>query len=111
MEGFEWDVGAGVIGKHAESFWYAFIDLQESPQGWHPRVFFVPSRWVAEFVKPEFSRKIYFLPGTAKNLSEERWDMVSGYLANNADAKDWANTWPEHLLCKWGKSDQTEVTG
>ena len=29
-EGYEWDVGASVIGKHRESFWYAFIDLQEN---------------------------------------------------------------------------------
>jgi hypothetical protein len=103
-EGYEWDVGAGVIGRHSESFWYAFVDLREGPQGWSPRVFFVPSRWVAEFVKPDFSRYVYFLPDTAKELTLERWDLVEGYLAEREEAVAWARAWPEHLLCKWGKT-------
>jgi hypothetical protein len=72
-EGYLWDVGAGVIGQYRESFWYAFIDLQEHQEGstehkkgWTPVVFFVPSRWVAEFVKPDFTRFMYFLPTKAK---------------------------------------------
>lgn len=47
-EGFEWYVNADVIGKHRESFWYAFVDLQEQDKTWKPRIFFIPSRWVAE---------------------------------------------------------------
>src|SRR5207247_3894884 len=61
-EGFEWDVGAGVIGKYREAFWYALVDLREQNDAWNPTLFFVPSRWVAEFVKPDWSRFRYFLP-------------------------------------------------
>ena len=104
LEGFEWDAGASVIGKHSGSFWYAFVDLREEPKGWNPRVFFVPSRWVAEFVKPDFSRHLYFLPVTAQKLTEERWDLVKAYLANNDEAKEWAVAWPKELLCQWGKT-------
>ncbi len=68
-EGYEWDVNKGVIGKHHESFWYAFVNLQESNESWDPQVFFVPSKWVAEFVTPDFSRYMYFLPTTAKDLT------------------------------------------
>jgi len=32
-EGFDWPVGRNVIGKHRESFWYAFIDLREHEAG------------------------------------------------------------------------------
>ena len=103
-EGFEWHVGASVIEKHRESFWYAFIDLQEHEKRWDPRVFFVPSRWVAEFVKPDWSRYIYFLPTTVQHLTLERWDLVQNYLAGNKDAIDWANDWPEQILVKWGEN-------
>ena len=43
-EGYEWDVSKGVIGKHHEAFWYAFVNLQEDDNSWSPQVFFVPSR-------------------------------------------------------------------
>jgi hypothetical protein len=101
-EGCEWRVGAAVIGNHAESFWYALVDLRESPNAWNPRVFFVPSRWVAEFVKPDWDLFLYFLPTTGHKVSEERWDLVQGYLSEQPDAIAWANDWPGHLLCKWG---------
>ena len=101
-EGYEWDVGSGVIGKHRESFWYAFVDLQEHEHGWNPRIFFVPSRWVAEFVKPDWTRSMYFLPITAQELTLERWDMVRGYLSGEENARVWANDWPEDKLVKWG---------
>ena len=96
------DVGAGVIGKHRESFWYAFIDLQENQKGWDPIVFLVPSRWVTEFVKPGWSRFRYFLPATAKDLTCERWDVVKGYLSGEKAAADWANDWPQEKLVRWG---------
>ena len=106
-EGYEWDVNRGVIGKHHESFWYAFINLQEEESGWNPEVFFVPSRWVAEFVKEDWSRFMYFLPSTAKDFCHERWDLLTGYLAEQHDAIQWANDWPEDKLVKWGAgSDQ-----
>ena len=101
-EGYEWDVGAGVIGNHRESFWYAFVDLQEHEDTWSPVIFFVPSRWVAEFVKSDWSRYMYFLPTTAKDLTFERWDLVRDYLAGENVAVDWANNWPQEKLVKWG---------
>ena len=101
-EGYEWDVNAGVIGKHRESFWYAFVDLQENKDSWSPVVYFVPSRWVAEFVKPDWSRFLYFLPSSIKELTCERWDLVANFLKGDADAKDWATDWPESKLVKWG---------
>ena len=102
-EGFEWDVGASVIGKHRESFWYAFVDLREEDNAWKPQVFFVPSRWVAEFVKEGWSRYMYFLPMTAKHLTLERWDLVNGYLSGETPAVDWAKDWPADILVKWGE--------
>jgi hypothetical protein len=106
--GYEWDVGSSVIGRHSESLWYALVDLQENGDEWKPRVFFVPSRWVAEFVKPDFSRKLYYLASVTENLEEiealtsERWDLVTDYLAGNQKAIDWANTWPKEKLIQWG---------
>lgn len=103
-EGFEWDVGASVIGKHSETFWYAFVDLQELNGVCSPRAYLVPSRWVAEFVKPGWSRYMYFLPSSVSDLTAERWDLVSGYLAGEPEAAYWATSWPEARLVKWGES-------
>ena len=63
-------------------------------------------RWssLAEFVKPDWSRYMYFLPKTAEELTSERWDMVRGYLAGDPMAIKWANDWPENLLVKWGSA-------
>ena len=33
-EGYEWAVNRGVIGKHHESFWYAFVNLRENHDSW-----------------------------------------------------------------------------
>lgn len=105
-EGFEWDVNKGVIGKHHESFWYAFVDLQENVADWNPRVFFVPSLWVANFVKSDWSRFMYFLPKTVEDITLERWDILSGYLNGQKDAIKWAKDWPESKLVKWGTSTE-----
>ena len=105
--GYEWDAGASVIGKHSESFWYALVDLCENNGSWDPKVFFVPSRWVADFVKPTFSRKIYYLAAKTdlklvKDLTLDRWDLVNKYLNGEKEAIDWANNYPEDILVKWG---------
>ncbi len=101
-EGYEWDVNRGVIGKHRESFIYAFVNLQESEEGWNPKIFFVPSIWVAKFVKPDWSRFMYFLPKAVEDITLERWDIISKYLEGDKDAIEWANNWPEDRLVKWG---------
>lgn len=101
-EGCEWDVGAGVIGKHSPSFWYALVDLQGDIER-KPRVFIVPSFWVSEFVLPSFGRKVFFLPSTAWDLTEERWDMLEASLDGASQAKEFATNWPEDKLVRWGK--------
>ena len=108
--GYEWDVGKSVIGKYSESFWYALIHLHENEKNkWDPKVFFVPSKWVADFVKPTFSRKTYFLASKTdfqlvKDLTFDRWDLVKKYLNGDKEAIDWANNYPEDILVKWGKT-------
>ncbi len=103
FEGYEWDVNKDVIGKHHESFWYAFVDLQENENNWTPQVFFVPSRWVAEFVKDGWSRYMYFLPETVKDLTWERWDLFTSYLNGEQEAVYWTTSWPQEKLVKWGE--------
>ena len=102
-EGYEWDVNKDVIEKYNESFWYAFINLREEGKAWNPEVFFVPSRWVAEFVKREWKRFMYFLPSTALHVCLERWDVLEGYLRGEQGAIQWANDWPKDKLVQWGK--------
>ena len=92
-EGYEWDVNKGVIGKYHESFWYAFVNLQEGDESWSPEVFLVPSRWVAEFVKEDWSRYMYFLPITAKDLTYERWNLFSAYLNGEDFALRWIGSY------------------
>ncbi len=98
----EWDVGASAIDNHAEGFWYAFVDLRERDDSWNPQVFFVPSLWVASFVKPDFSRKMYLLRSSANNLCLERWDLVRAYLIGCQAAAQWATTYPDEA--KWPES-------
>jgi len=106
-EGFEWHVNKGVIGKHDESFWYAFVNLNcGSASGEQkPEVFLVPSRWVAEFVKDDWSMCMYFLPTAVTELTHERWDLIAAYLDGKKEAIEWANSWPQERLVKWGKPE------
>ena len=79
------------------------MNLQEkSEEEWNPEVFFVPSKWVAEFVKSDWSRFMYFLPKSVYDTVHERWDLVQSYLAGTDVAITWANDWPEDKLVKWG---------
>lgn len=102
--GYEWYVGGAVIGKHAESFVYALLDFK-GDMTTQPDVFFVPSRWVAEFVKPDWKMFLYFLPATPEieALTKNRFDLVQQYLAGQSAALEWVNAWPEDKLIKWGK--------
>nr|WP_315597684.1 hypothetical protein [uncultured Cupriavidus sp.] len=102
--GYEWYVGGAVIGKHAESFVYALLDFK-GDMTMQPDVFFVPSRWVAEFVKPGWKMFLYFLPATAEieALTKNRFDLVQQYLAGQSAALEWVNAWPEDKLIKWGR--------
>lgn len=101
-EGYEWDVGANVIGKQSAIFWYAFVDLQATDDGWNPQVYFVPSKWVAEFVQPDFSRYVYFLPMTAVDLCHNKWDNIKKVLEQEESILHFAATWPDDKLVRWG---------
>jgi hypothetical protein len=102
-EGCEWDVGSSVVGKSSPDLWYAFVDLRLS-SGKEPNVFIVPSLWVSEFVKPDWSRKIYFLPSTAWELTKNRWDTITSCLNSDSEIDQFSRTWPEDKLVRWGKA-------
>ena len=53
------------------------------------KVFCVPSLWVGNFVKSDWSRFMYFLPKTVEDITLERWDILQGYLANDKYAIKW----------------------
>jgi len=108
--GYEWYVGSAVIGKYAESFLYAFLDFKGDVTS-QPDVFFIPSRWVAEFVKPDWSMFLYFLPATQEieALTKNRWDLVQHYLAGEPAALDWAQSWPREQLIEWGAPKAEEA--
>ena len=104
-EGCEWDVGAGAVGKSSPNLWYAFVDLKSGSDS-EPDVYIVPSMWVAEFVKSDWSRKIYFLPSTAWHLTKNKWSSISSCLEDNSETIAFANQWPDQHLVRWGKESQ-----
>ncbi|NBC09323.1 MAG: hypothetical protein GVY26_19210 [Bacteroidetes bacterium] len=100
-EGYEWDVNAGVIGRHSIDFWYAFVDFKGA-EDTQPDVYIVPSLWVSDFVKPEFSRKLYFLPKAAADLTRNNWGTIEKALIDDKKITEWASKWDEKLLVRWG---------
>jgi len=103
-EGYEWDVGKSVVGKQSPKFWYAFVNLQsEDDLKWNPEVFFVPSKWVAEFVKSDWTRYLYYLPISAKELCYEKWDNIKRCLDDDQEVFEYSQSWPEDLLVRWGE--------
>ena len=100
-EGFEWDVGGSVIGRHSDDFWYCLVDLK-GDETQTPDVFIVPSFWVSQFVLPTFTRKLYFLPVEAAEITKNRWDMIHSVLNNETEKLGWAKSWNEKILVRWG---------
>lgn len=100
-EGYEWDVNASVIGRHSKDFWYAFVDFKWKEDE-EPDVYIIPSLWVAEFVKPDFSRKMYFLPKAAADLTRNKWELIEKVLEEDEELLKWASLWDEDLLIRWG---------
>lgn len=99
-EGYEWDVSANVIGRHSPDFWYAFVDLK-GDKIMEPDVYIVPSKWVAEFVKPDFSRKMFFLPIAAADMTRNKWNTLQNILIGDRETIDWASTWDDKILIRW----------
>ncbi len=102
-EGCEWDVGAGVIAKYSPTLWYAFVDLKLG-SGNEPDVYIVPSFWVSNFVKPDWGRKMYFLPSSAWDMTKNKWELISSCLDNNPETELFSQTWPEDKLVRWGQN-------
>ena len=103
-EGYEFDVGASVIGKQSSNLWYAFVNLQQKDNLFHPQVFIVPSKWVSDFLKPSFSRKIFFLSMEASELCLERWDYISKTLEKDQTVIDFASKWSDKMV-RWGSKN------
>src|SRR5205807_1195578 len=92
----EWDVGAA-DGKSSPTWWYAFVDLQESGQVWTPRVFLVPSLWVGKFVQPGWKRKMFMLPESLWAETEEQWGRIRQFLDADLALLSWVGTYPPAL--------------
>jgi hypothetical protein len=86
----EWDVGGSAVGNWSESFWYAFVDLNESGGGSSPQTFIVPSIWVANFVQKDWTRKMFMLRSSMWNDCCERWDRIEQFLAADGRQIEWA---------------------
>ena len=87
-EGYEWRVSSAAINRHSPTFWYAFVDLQENNKTWQPLVFFVPSKWVAEFVLPSWKAFFFFLPSKAKDITLNCWDNILKCLDGDLNIRD-----------------------
>jgi len=104
----EWDVGASAVGRSAEGLWYAFIDLQEADDQRSPIVYFVPSVWVSNMVKHDWSRKMYMLRSVLWPDCEERWDRISAYLDNESKTIAWCQTVPGQA--QWPPDDASALS-
>lgn len=92
-EGYQFDVGVSVIEKWSINLWYAFVDLQQQNDlSFKPQVFIVPSKWISDFVKPDFTRKVFFLTKEVANLCLERWDYIKETLQKNQKINTFVKT-------------------
>lgn len=99
-EVWEWDVGSSAIGVQNNNFWYAFVDLKIDDNFESiPDIFFIPSLWVASYVKPEHSRKMYLLPADAKKYTLNRFDLIDNFLKNGSESNEFINKIP--IEAKW----------
>lgn len=83
--------------------WYALVDLKLGSEK-EPDVYIVPSLWVGDFVKSDWSRKMYFLPSSAWELSKNKWELISSFLDGNPETELFSQTWPEDKLVRWGQN-------
>ncbi len=77
---WEWDVGAKAMKLVGKSIFYAFVDLKWKGGEESPDVFIVPSQAVADFVKPEHTRYMFWIPLGDKNAYLNRWDLITNRL-------------------------------
>ncbi len=100
-EGYEWDANKNVIGRSSVDFWYVFVDFKGEYEE-KPDVYIIPSKWVSEFVLPDFTRYMYFLPKEAADLTRNRWDFLEKVLNGEKETINWASKWDDNLLVRWG---------
>lgn len=106
-EGYEWQVGFGVVNKFSQNYWYSFVDLKRnSPDDLKrnsPDIFIVPSYWVAKFVLPypDFSRGFFFLPIGLAEFCKNNTELIRKVLQKDVQTLNFANTWHKDLV-HWG---------
>lgn len=96
-EGYEWQVGFKAIDKWSPNYWYSFVDLGNDS----PDIYLVPSFWVANFVLPDFSRPLFFLPIELADQCRNNTDLIKGILNGDEDIIEFASTWHKDLV-HWG---------
>ena len=82
---WEWDVGKKAMDIRGKSILYTFVDLKwddELPP--LPDVFVVPSHVVADFLRPDFSRFMFWIYEGDKSKYFERWDLITQLLESPA---------------------------
>jgi len=88
----EWDVGRRGLSLEGDSILYAFVDLSSGDEGASPpAVFIVPSAKVAGFMKPDWSRFMFWIDEKDNAQYLERWDLVKAKLGGQPTVGD---QWP-----------------
>lgn len=109
-KGFEWTVGKKAVNHFSSNLIYALVDLHLGSEGL-PDVYFVPSKWIGNFVKDDFSMNNYFL-GTKeeKDFNElikhtkNRFDIIYKILNSSQEGLNWLDYWPTEKLIQWGSN-------
>ena len=73
---WEWDVGHKVMYIRSDTIFYAFVDLKWGSSQ-PPDVFIVPSNIVADAIKPEFKRAMFWIMEGFAEHFQERWDRIT----------------------------------
>ncbi len=101
----EWDVGSNAIDNCHENFIYAFVDLREDKSKptvvYNPVVFLTPSKWVGSFVRPDFSRKLFWLRSSLWDQCRENWGLFEKYFNDDPEIHTWLSTYPSTEFDYW----------
>jgi hypothetical protein len=74
---WEWDVGRKALELRGDSIFYSFVDLRWDPSvTTGPEVYIVPSAVVANFVKPDWSRFMFWIYEEEQAKCHDRWDLI-----------------------------------
>jgi hypothetical protein len=74
---WEWDVGRKALDLKGDLIFYAFVDLKWDPKNPSlPDVFIVPSQVVADQMKPEDTRFMFWLMESEKDQYHRCWDIL-----------------------------------